>query len=415
MRAMWIVFSKEFLDIVRNRRRFIWLLVSSFLLFPVLLGIPYALILGRVTQQTVNVLKVPTQGIENAPVLAAYLKEQEIELIPSDNVTELVLNKEYSVGLIIPDDYQASLDAGRPVEVTVVRDLRRSIDVTASRLKSALSDYADGLVEERLQSRGLPSDFLQPITVTEENVATANETTGSTLSLLIPGMIISLSLTAGMPVAVSAIAGEKKKLTLEPVLFTTVSRFQLVFAKLLAVLASVFLNLLMSATSIVASVVVLAVGVILSSDGQGPVSNGVPSSPVMSPLIESFMGYSIQRSAILLFLLAPFLIILFVSALQLLVSAWARNDEEAYTYLAPLNFASMLVVVVAFFLDEYTPQLWHYGMPVFGTILSMRDLLSNKIDPVSLTVMFVSSAVYAAAMLAVAVWMFGREEIVFRT
>jgi len=109
------------------------------------------------------------------------------------------------------------------------------------------------------------------------------------------------------------------------------------------------------------------------------------------------------------------LIVLFGAALQLLLSTWARNDEEASAYLTPLSLFSGLIMFVAFFLDEYVPKLWHYALPVFGTILSMRDLLGDKIDPPSLAVMFVSSLLYALLMLGLAVWMFHQEEVVFRT
>ncbi len=59
MRVIWVVFSKEFLDIVRNRRRFIWMMISSFIIFPLLFVVPYASILGRMMKQTVDVLTIP--------------------------------------------------------------------------------------------------------------------------------------------------------------------------------------------------------------------------------------------------------------------------------------------------------------------------------------------------------------------
>ena len=71
-------------------------------------------------------------------------------------------------------------------------------------------------------------------------------------------------------------------------------------------------------------------------------------------------------------------------------------------------------LVVSFFLEDYVPVLWNYAIPIFGTILSMRDLLSNHIYVDSLTVMFVSSIGYAAMMIGASVWLFNREEVVFR-
>lgn len=418
MRAMWVVFIKEFQDIVRDRRRFIWMLVSSFILFPLFFVGPYALILARLTQQSADVLTVPVQGVQYAPALIVYLKEQQgIETIPADNVSELVRSKKYAVGLIIAPDYEERLASGQTAQLILVADFRRQMDLTGSRISQALGDYSNVLVEQRLNDRGLTIALVKPLAVDQQNAATTEETAGSLIGLFIPGFIISIGLTAGMPVAVSAVAGEKKKQTLEPVLFTTVSRLQLVLAKLAAVLASVLLNLAMLMLSITLSAVVLVVVISRAMPDQLPAALQATESPSGSSGASEMLtgGYAISPMAISLFLIAPALIVILGAALQILISTWARNDEEAYTLLTPLSFFSGLVVLVAFFLDEYTPQLWHYAVPVFGAIVSMRDLLSNHIDPASLAVMFVSSTLYALMMLGLAVWMFHREEVVFRT
>ncbi len=421
MKVVWVVFAKEFQDIVRNRRRFIWMLISSFVIFPALFVAPYGLILGRMTAQTVNKLEIPVQGMENAPGLMAYLEQkQDIQPVPVPDVEQVVLDKKYPVGLIVPSDYASQLAVGQSVKLVLVADLRKTMDFSGTRLTSAINDYADTIRTERIQQQGLPDSFFYPLVVEQRNAATATETTGSQLGLLIPGLIISMGLGAGMPVAVASIAGEKKNLTLEPVLFTTVNRVHLILAKLLAVLASIIFNLL--SMFLMFGISAAALGFVLYRSANGNLSALAKSMGASDPAVTSTVtgvakggGYTVQPLAILLFLLAPFLIILLGALLELIISTWARNDEEAYTYLTPVNFLGVIVLFAAFFLDEFTPQLWQYGLPVFGAIFSMRDLLSNRIDPASLTVMFASSTVYVLVMLGLAVWMFHREEVVFRT
>jgi sodium transport system permease protein len=276
--------------------------------------------------------------------------------------------------------------------------------------------HSNQLLSERLEKQGLGKDFLTPLAVEEQNVATATETTGSLLALMVPGVIISLGLSAGIPVAVASVAGEKKNQTLEPVLFTTINRFHLVLAKLLAVMGSILFNLLATIFMFAASAVVVIVVLygLYKDDLSNLLTNVSSPSSLPTPAMTTDV-YSLDPLARWLFLLAPILIILFGALIELVVSTWARNDEEAYTYMMPLNFLGFIVMLAAFFLDEFIPQLWHYSLPIFGTVLSMRDLLSNQIDPASLTVMFLSSAVYVALMFAFAVWMFQREEVVFRT
>jgi sodium transport system permease protein len=394
------------------------MLVSSFIIFPVLFIGPYALVLGRVAEQTSNTLTLPVQGMEYAPDLMAYLEsEEDIKPVEVDDAEQVVLNKEYPVGLIVPEDYAEQMAAGRSVKLVLVTDLRKSMDFSGTRLWGAINGYSEVIRAQRIEESGLSEEFFEPLALEQQNAATTTETAGSQFGLIIPGLIISMGLGAGLPVAVASIAGEKKNLTLEPVLFTTVNRFHLVFAKLLAVLASIIFNLLAMILMFVISAVGLAFVLYRASNGDlsGLISSSGAVSPTPGTTGPLDGGYNLQPLAILFFLLTPILIILFGALLEIIISTWARNDEEAYTYLAPLNFLGLLVLLSAFFLDEFTPQLWHYGLPMFGAIFSMRDLLSNRIDPASLTVMFVSSTIYVALALGLAVWMFHREEIVFRT
>jgi len=66
-------------------------------------------------------------------------------------------------------------------------------------------------------------------------------------------------------------------------------------------------------------------------------------------------------------------------------------------------------------MEDFVPKLWQYSIPIFGTILSMRDLLTGKWQPATLTVMLISSLVYALLAIGLAVWMYRREEVLFRT
>jgi sodium transport system permease protein len=391
------------------------LLLLIFVFLPFLMIMPYSYLIIRIARQSLDAITIPVQGMEHAPALIAYLVKDDIQVVPANDVQTLVENKEYPVGLIIPGDYEEKVSSGGTVEVIIVTDMRRTMDTVFTRVERVLEKYSTELLQTRLQEKGMEQDFFTPIAIRKKNAATLAETAGSRLGLFIPALIISFGLTAGMSIAVSAIAGEKKKLTLEPVLFTTVNRVQLVMAKLLAVMASVFITLLGMGISF--SIMGLGIGLILVRYVPlGKILSSAVGNPAQpsasSPLADAF---HFDPLVILLFFLAPWLLILLGAAFQILVSTWARNDEEATTYLMPLSLLPGMTFMLAFVLDDFTPQLRHYAIPILGTVLSMRDLLGNHIDPVTLTVMFGTSALYASLMIALAVWMFHREEVVFRT
>jgi len=239
MKVVIAVWRKEMLDFLRDRRKLIWALVYSLILTPALFVVPAGFLMFRTTQQMTQTLKVPVQGIENAPQLVEYLKKAEIDAVAATDAEKLIQEKQFTVGLIVPSDFEKRVDAGESLELIVVSDESKSLDVTASRLIGVLESYRNELVTVRLERNKLPADLLKPFTVQRRNAATATETAGSTLSLIIPGLFLTLGLTAGMQVAVNSTAGEKERLTLEPVLFTPVDRKKLVLGKLLAVLTSI--------------------------------------------------------------------------------------------------------------------------------------------------------------------------------
>jgi sodium transport system permease protein len=410
MKVVIAVWRKEMLDFLRDRRKLIWALIYSLILTPALFVVPAGFLMFRTTQQMTQVLRVPVQGLENAPQLVAYLKKNEIEAVAVTDAEKLIQEKQFTVGLIVPSDFEKRVDAGESLELVVVSDESKSLDVTASRLIGVLESYRDELVTVRLERNKLPADLLKPFTVQRRNAATATETAGSTLSLVIPGLFLTLGLTAGMQVAVNSTAGEKERLTLEPVLFTPVDRKKLVLGKLLAVLTSIVVFIVNMFLSLALSFFgLIFVATRFSSDA------GNASANAFATNVPQAGAYSIAPLEIFMTILSILPIMILGASIQLAISTWARSNDEAYGYLNPLSFLSSLPLIVVLFIQDVIPALWYYAIPIFGTVLAMRDLLIGKWLPSSLFVMFASSLVYALLALGWAVWMFGREEVVFRT
>lgn len=410
MKIVSAVWRKEMLDFLRDRRKLIWALVYSLLLTPALFVVPGGFLMFRTTQQMTQTLKVPVQGLENAPGLIEYLKGEEIEAISVTDAEALIRTKQFTVGLIVPSDFEKRVDAGENLELVVVSDESKSLDVTASRLIGVLESYRDALVTVRLERNKLPADLLKPFTVQRRNAATATETAGSTLSLVIPGLFLTLGLTAGTQVAVNSTAGEKERLTLEPVLFTPVDRKKLVLGKLLAVLTSIVIFMVNMFISLGLSFLGLIYFAerFVHDTSKVPVASFATTTPQVG-------GYSIAPLDLFMTILSILPIMILGASLQLAISTWARSNDEAYGYLNPLSFLSSLPMIVVLFIQDVVPTLWYYAIPIFGTILAMRDLLIGRWQSASLIVMFISSLIYALLALSWAVWMFGREEVVFRT
>jgi sodium transport system permease protein len=416
MSIILTVWRKEISEVLRDRRRLVWNLVTAFILMPLLVVAPMAFLMLRATRQMAATVTIPVQGMQYAPGLVAYLEsEADIEVVPAEDVEALIRAKQYVGGLIVPPGFEGKVERGESVQLELVTDQSKSMNVIGARLLEALQAYRDTLLQERLQARDLPEDFLQPFRVEQRNAATATETTGSLLSLVLPGIILAFGLSAGMQMAVTTTAGEKERLTLEPVLFTPVSRTGLVLGKLLAVVTSTIAFLVSMGLSIALS----AIGFVLALGASGFTGEANSASLFSSDAFASSapqMGiYSISPLAILLLLLSVLPVLLLGASIQIALATWARNSDEAYGYLNPINFLSTLLMFALILMEDYVPRLWQYALPIFGTILSMRDLLTGKWQPAALVLMFLSSLTYALLATGLAAWMYRREEVLFRS
>ena len=416
MSIIWIVWRKELSEVLRDRRRLVWNLVTAFILMPLLFVAPVAFFTLRTTQQMVNTLTIPVQGVQYAPELMAYLKtEADIEVVEAEDVERLIREKQFTGGLIVPAGFEEKIESGEVVTLQLVTDQSKSMNVIGTRLLSALESYRDGLLSERLQVYDLPDDFLQPFRVERRNAATATETTGSYLSLLLPGIVLAFGLSAGMQMAVTTNAGEKERLTLEPVLFTPVSRTQLVLGKLLAVLTNVIAFFISMGLSIILSVIGFVLVLLARGDFSGATSANAPSPDAFASMAPQIGSYSISPLAVVLLLFSVIPVMLLGASIQIAISTWARNSDEAYGYLNPINLLSTLLMFALILMEDFVPKLWQYGIPIFGTILSMRDLLTGKWQPAALIIMLIASLTYAGLAISLAVWMYRREEVLFRT
>jgi len=416
MSIIWTVWRKETSEVLRDRRRLVWNLVTAFILMPLLFVAPTAFLLMRTTRQLSNTATIPVQGTQYAPALMTYLKmEADIEVVETEDVEALIREKQFMGGLIVPPGFEEKIESGEAVTLQLVTDQSKSMNVLRTRLLEALESYRDGLLAERLQAYDLPDDFLQPFRVEQRNAATATETTGSYLSLLLPGIVLAFGLSAGMQMAVTTNAGEKERLTLEPVLFTPVSRTQLVLGKLLAVLTNVIAFFVSMGLSIILAVIGFVLVLFARGSFSGVTSVDVPSPDAFASMAPQMGTYSISPLAVVLFLFSVIPVLLLGASIQIAISTWARNSDEAYGYLNPINFLSTLLMFALILMEDFVPKLWHYSIPIFGTILSMRDLLTGKWQPAALIIMFIASLVYAVLAISLAVWMYRREEVLFRT
>jgi sodium transport system permease protein len=391
---VWVVLRKELIDTLRDRRTLWAMILGPVLVMPLFVILPQKLIEGQRVEQQATVIRLAVGGAEGAPALVEFIQASgEIELLAVDHPAVAVREGQAGVGLILPPGFDAALGAEHPAVVQLLADQSKmASSLQAERVRGLLQRYAQTVIVERLAARGMDPAVLAPYALESVNLATDQQMGGLLLGLMLPMFIVLWALIGGMYTAIDVTAGEKERLTLEPLLTTPAGRGQIVFGKLLAVMATSVAALALSVTS-------MLVAFSLAFPGNGETGE-------MVVRVEPVTG--------LLILLATLPLVLMFSGLEMAVCLLARSFKEAQNYIVPLQFVVLLPAMGVMVLPDLAPALPAFAIPVFSTLVVLRDLFAGHVDPAAMVLMSLSSLVYGGLAVGLAVWQFNRERVLFR-
>jgi sodium transport system permease protein len=102
------------------------------------------------------------------------------------------------------------------------------------------------------------------------------------------------------------------------------------------------------------------------------------------------------------------------SASLLAISLCAKSFKEAQSYISPLMIVVLLPAVAAL-LPGVELNTGLSLVPVLNTSLVSKEIVTGTYHWKFIAIIFASSCIYAAAALAIAVRLFQREDVLFRT
>ena len=252
-RAIRIVFAKEMLENLRDRRVIISAFLFGVLLAPVIFGLTTSLASKRAVESQDKPLRLAVSGIEHAPNLVHFLEENGVQvktvtLAADQAISEVRAGREDLV-LLIDAEYGEKLQAGKPAPLDLVVDTaNQQTGASANRARQLLGAYGGQLAAMRLLVRGISPEVVQPVDVRTLDVATP-----AGRSLLILGMMTYFSfmsmLVGGFYLAIDTTAGERERGSLEPLLGLPVKRAELIVGKMLATSAFMSISLLLTLTA----------------------------------------------------------------------------------------------------------------------------------------------------------------------
>jgi len=396
MRNIAIIYRKEILDTIRDRRTIISMIVVPILLFPMLtLGFS-SFAASMVEKSAVEVHKIAIIGSEYAPhffAAADTCSKIKIVTINPDSVKQAIDSKQIRAALIIPGDFESRLQAFDSTGFTILFNAAETkSNFAADRLFKLADNYREQIVAKRFDERNIDPRLVKPFVIDRENVA--SEKMGSfLLSMFIPYIIILLSMIGAMYTAIDLTAGEKERGTLETILVSPVPRWQLASGKFLTILT----------TSVVSTMLVLA-------SMTGTMYLGIMSTPVAT----EFVGFEITLVMIFVILLMMIPTACLLSALLMSIAIFAKSYKEAQSYISPLMILVILPALVSF-IPGVELSLELSFLPLVNICLVIKEALMGNINWLYITIIFISTVIYAAFAIFITHRMFEKESVLFRS
>ncbi len=401
-RRVLLVLRKEVREALRDRRTLFVTLVLPVLLYPALM-----IGLGAATMRQQGKLQAAVQkyaldGPVPAALAEALAATKGLEAATPADPGKALRSGEVHLVVRAAPDFTEALAAGRTAKLDLVHDSASEPSAEARRKAAdVVAKYREKILSQRLADREIPKDYIDPVQVAPSastDVASAVKRGAHVFGRILSMMLVIMVVTGAFTPAVDAVAGEKERGTMETLLVCPATRLEVVLGKFLSVLA-------VSVATALGNLVSMGL-----TFGQFAASLGVKGQ------VDFSIG--LGTAAVIFVVLVPMAALF--AAMALALSTLARSTKEAQTYLTPLLLVAMPLAMVSVIPNiELTGGL--AAVPVSGAVLLFRDLMLAQGEPALLArvapmipVVLGTTALAAGLALRWAVWMFEREEVLFR-
>jgi len=391
-----VIYFKEMLDTLRDRRTLISMILVPILLFPVLMFGMSGLVVFFMEKAEEKPSRIAILGEENAPYLAQKLSSDErFEVMSEENFKDAIDQKRIEAALEFSENFEKGIEREKSSQAVIYYDEAEvKSSMAVDKMKDYLWEYEDSMVTSRLEKREIDRSLLHPVDIQEKNIASKEKMGGFMLSMFLPYIVILLALTGAMYPAIDLTAGEKERGTLETILVSPASRGELATGKFFCVMT----------VSVITAVLATCSMSITAGIGLAKMGPFTPQEAQIAIRLESIL--------IILLLLLP--ISALFSSLLLSISLFAKSFKEAQSYITPLVLIVIMPAMISFM-----PGIelnWSFAfVPVINVSLALKEALLGTYNWGFIGLIFLSTVIYASLSVYVTKRLFEKEEVLFRT
>ena len=400
---MWQVYSKELLELLRDRKTLFFIIALPLLIFPIIFGVMALVVANAAIDEQQKVLSYAIINADKAEEFSQTLhfhrdfKKIEFSFDSDDAIVKAIKNQQIDLVIKINADHQSALKNQEKSLWYIYFNDASQFNQVKQKLHKVFDQYLSQVRGDKLAVLGItPKQFdvlLRPISLKTVNTADERESFGEQIGGMLPYILIVLCLTGAMYPAIDIGAGEKERGTLETLLLTPISRFAIVMGKFLTIMTTGITTALITVFSLVFWSYLI-----------GEIANVDVVARILS---------AVGAVDVLLILLMLIPVSAIFAALLLAISIYARSYKEAQNYMGPMSMLGFFPVMVAMLPGIKLNWSWSL-VPISNVALAIKEILKGTIDYYMLILILASSTVFALLSVLFCVHWFNKESVLFR-
>ena len=396
MKIIIAIFKKELTDVLRDKRTLFFMIVIPVIVMPLIFigSIKFQEYQSKKSDE--KILNIGLINKTSDSQIRDYLLDQKgvylVENIDLDSLELGIKNDSLQGGLYIHQNFINDISANAMGKVEVYYKSSDLMSKAKNRINNALEIYKNEVVSERLSQFNVDKDLLEPLDIINKDISTKKETIGKAVGGLIPYMLVIFIFLGAMYPAIDLGAGEKERGSLETLLSSPATKFEITVGKLMVVSLAGMVSGLISVIGI--SVPFYFIG-------------NIPDQ-IKSTVLEIISPFIIVSVIILMVPIA-----IFFASMLLSISFYARSFKEAQSLMGPLNIIIivplMLTLGPGIEIDHITALI-----PLINVGLLTKEILAGSAQPIYFIETLSSLLFFAAIGIRFSVYWFNKENTIFR-
>tara|TARA_B100000424_G_scaffold263718_1_gene251306 strand:+ start:648 stop:1841 length:1194 start_codon:yes stop_codon:yes gene_type:complete len=396
MNIIFSIFKKELTDVLRDRRTLFFMIAMPVIVMPLIFigSLKFQEYQNKKSEE--KILNIAIVNESDDVQIRDYILNQKgvnlIEDIDADSLENGIKSDSLQGGLYIGKNFLNNISTNQMGAVEIYFKSSDLMSKAKKRINKALDKYKNKVVAERLLRFDIDKNLLEPLQIIDRDMSTKKETMGKALGGLVPYMLVIFIFLGAMYPAIDLGAGEKERGSLETLLSSPATKFEITVGKLMVVSLTGLVSGLISVVGITAPMYFI---------------DNIPDQ-IKSTVLEIISPFMIIS---VIFLMIP--IAIFFASMLLSISFYARSFKEAQSLMGPLNIIIivplMLTLGPGIEIDHITALI-----PLINVGLLTKEILAGSVETIYFIETLFSLLFFAAIGIRFSVYWFNKENTIFR-